>query len=143
MTFVKQLTMKWTWRCHTNIIQAIQDLKDSKSCGLDGIYAEHLKLCSNLIIPLLSMCFSSLFVHGVLPEAIISVVLVPIVKIKSASICSKSNYMPIALASIVSKVLEKIIYDRITEHLTTCRNQFGFKAKHSTAMTIGSCTKIS
>ena len=44
----------------SDIIQAIQDLKDSKS--LDGIYAEHLKHCSNLIIPLLSMCFSiSLF----------------------------------------------------------------------------------
>ena len=65
---------------HSDIIQAIQDLKDSKSCGLDGIYAEHLKHCSNLIIPLLSMCFSSLFVHGCLPEAMISVVLVPIVK---------------------------------------------------------------
>ena len=125
---------------HSDIIQAIQDLKDSNSCGLDGIYAEHLKHCSNLIIPLLSMCFSSLFVHGVLPEAMISVVLVPIVKNKSASICSKSNYRPIALASVVSKVLEKIIYDRIAVYLTTCSNQFGFKAKHSTD--IKSCTKI-
>ena len=53
------------------------------------------------------MCFYSLFVHGCLPEAMISVVRVPIVKNKSASICSKSNYRPIALASIVSKVLEK------------------------------------
>ena len=42
---------------HSDIIQAIQDLKDSKSCGLDGNDAEHLKHCSNLIIPLLSMCF--------------------------------------------------------------------------------------
>ena len=121
---------------HSDIIQAIQDLKDSKSCGVDGIYAEHLKHCSNLIIPLLSMCFSSLFVHGCLSEAMISVVLVPIVKNKSASICSKSNYRPIALASIVSKVLEKLIYDRIAVYLNTCSNQFGFKAKHSTDMTI-------
>ena len=66
----------------------------------------------------------------------ISVVLVPIVKNKSASICSKSNYRPIALASIVSKVLEKLIYDRIAVYLNTCSNQFGFKAKHSTDMTI-------
>ena len=101
-----------------------------------GIYAEHLKHCRNLIIPLLSMCFSSLFVHGCLPEAMISVVLVPIVKNKSASICSKSNYRPIALASIVSKVLEKIIYDRIVVYLNTCSNQFGFKAKHKKDMTI-------
>ena len=77
---------------HSDIIQAIQDLKDSKSCGLDGIYAEHLKHFSNLIIPLLSMCFSSLFVHGCLPEAMISVVLVPIVKNKSSSIQMTCEY---------------------------------------------------
>ena len=78
----------------SDIIQAIQDIKDSNSCGLDDIYAEHLKHCSNLIVQLLSMCNSSLFVHGCLPEAVISFVLVPIVKNKSASICSKSNYRP-------------------------------------------------
>ena len=91
---------------HSEIIHAIKDLKDNKSCGLDGISAEHLKHCSDVIIPLLSMCFTSLFVHGILPESMISVVLVPIVQNKNASICSKSNYRPIALASIVSKVFE-------------------------------------
>ena len=34
------------------------------------------------------------------------------------------------------KVLEKLIYDRIALCLTTCSNQFGFKAKHSTDMPI-------
>ena len=91
---------------HSEIIHAIKDLKDNKSCGLDGISAEHLKHCSDVIIPPLSMCFTSFFFHGILPESMISVVLVPIdiVKNKNASICSKSNYRPIALASIVSKV---------------------------------------
>ena len=95
-----------------------------------------LKYCSDVIIPLLSMCFTSLFVHGSLPESMVSVVLVPIVKNKNASICSKSNYRPIALDSIVSKVFEQIIYDRIAYSLITCDNQFGFKAKHSTDMCI-------
>ena len=120
---------------HSEIIQAIKDLKDSKICGLDGVYVEHLKHCSDIIIPLLSMCFTSLFVQGILPDSMIYV-LVPIVKNKSASICSKSNYRPIALASIVYKVFEKLIYDRIAYSLTTCSNQFGFKTKHSTDMCI-------
>ena len=118
---------------HSEIIQAIKNLKDSMSCGLDGIYAEH---CSDIIIPLLSMCFTSLFVHSILPECMISVVLVPIVKKKSASICSKSNYRPIALVSIVSKVFEKFIYDHIAYRLNTCSNQVGFKTKHGTDMCI-------
>ena len=40
----------------------------------------------------------------------------------------------IAFASIVSKVLKKIIYDRIAYSLITCDNEFGLKAKHSTDM---------
>ena len=60
---------------------------------------------------------------------------VPIVKNKTASICSKSNYnIPTALANVVSKVFETIIYDRIAYSLSTCNNQFNFKTKHSTDM---------
>ena len=88
------------------------------------------------VLPMLAMCFTGLFIHGVLPPSMISVVLVPIVKNKRISICSKNNYRPIALASIMSKLLEKIIYERVSEALETCSNQFGFKAKHSTAMCI-------
>ena len=44
--------------------------------------------------------------------------------------------LSLSLASIVSKVFEKIIYDRIAYSLITCDNQFGFKAKHSTDMCI-------
>ena len=52
---------------------------------------------------MLAMCFTGLFIHGVglLPPSMISVVLVPIVKNKRISICSKNNYRPIALASNV------------------------------------------
>ena len=63
-------------------------------------------------------------------------VLVPIVKDKQASVCSTSNYRPIALASIMSKLLEKIILNRISDNLVTNPNQFGFKPKHNTEMCI-------
>ena len=66
----------------------------------------------------------------------ISVVLVPIVNDKRASVCSTSNYRPIALASIMSKLLEKIILNRISDNLVTNPNQFGFKPKHNTEMYI-------
>ena len=44
---------------------------------------------------------------------------------------SKDNYRPIALASVVSKVVEIVIYNRISVYLDTCPNQFGFKRNHS------------
>jgi len=121
---------------HCEIIKAINDLKNNKSCGLDGIYAEHLTQCSNQISPLLSMCFTSLFVHGILPVDMISVMIVSIIKNKRIIICSKDNYRPKALANIVSKLLEKLIYDRLSYTMNTCSNQFGLEAKYNTDMFI-------
>ena len=92
----------------SEVAHAINKLDNHKSCGLDGIYAEHLRYCSNKILPMLSMCFSSLCIHGVLPDSLVAVVLVPIIKNKSESVCNKNNYRPIALASVISKVLEYI-----------------------------------
>ena len=68
---------------------------------IDGIYVKHLKYASNKLIPLLSLCYSSLFVHDILPNELMSIILVPIIKNKCGSINSKDNYHPIALATIV------------------------------------------
>ena len=89
----------------TEISDAIKSLDSNKSCGLEGIYAEHMKFASKRFIYLLSLCFTGLFVHGILPDSLMSVILVPIVKNKCGNINSKDNYMQIALASIVSKLI--------------------------------------
>ena len=113
-------------------LSAIKSLEDNKSCAQDGIFAEHLKYASSKIVPLLSMCFSGLFVHGYLPNSLMSVVLIPIIKNKCGNISSKDNYRPIALASIISKIIERIILSRIEDLLITNANQYGFKKGHGT-----------
>ena len=65
---------------NSDICDAIKSLDSNKSCGLDGIHAEHLKYASNRLIPLLSLCFTGLLIHGVLPDSLMSVVLVPVIK---------------------------------------------------------------
>ena len=54
---------------------AIDYLDINKSCGLDGVYAEHLKFGSYLLTDLLSQCMSSFFTHGSLPDSMIANVL--------------------------------------------------------------------
>ena len=68
------------------IVSAISDLANNKSSGLDDVTAEHLKHCSDRIVTMLAMCFTALFIHGILPSSMIAVVLVPIVKNKRLSI---------------------------------------------------------
>ena len=117
---------------NSEIYDAIKSLDSNKTCGLDGIYAEHLKFASDRLIPLLGMCFSSFFVHGILPDSMMSVVLVPVIKNKCGNINSQDNYRPIALATILSKLIERIILNRIEMFLITNDNQFGFKKDHGT-----------
>ena len=114
------------------IRRAITRLDLNKSSGADNVYAEHLKFSSDRILPLLSICITSMFTHGYLPKSMISVVVVPVIKDKSGQISAKDNYRPIALASIMSKILELIILDRIETCLLTSNNQFGFKQGHGT-----------
>ena len=76
---------------------AIEKLDLNKACGSDGICSEHLKYASNILVPLLlAMCFTSFFSHVFLPETMLSVMLVPVIKDKAGKISSKDNYRPIA-----------------------------------------------
>ena len=38
--------------------EAILKLRDNKACGLDSITAEHLKLASKKLCPLVAMCYT-------------------------------------------------------------------------------------
>ena len=98
-------------------------------------YAENILYCSRRFLPLLAICVSSLFIHGFLPDSMLSVVLVPVIKNESRRINDSDNTRPIALASIVSKVVEKVILNRISEFLLTTCNQY-FKNKLGTDMCI-------
>ncbi len=118
------------------VYQAIIQLKELKTGGLDEITAEHLKFASFRLVVLLAICFTGFMIHGLLPESMLSVTLLPVIRDKAGKVGSLDNYRPIALASVVSKVLERIILDRLGVYLDTTDNQFGFKAHHSTDLCI-------
>ena len=111
----------------SEVENAIKCLDINKTCCMDGFYAEHLKHCDKRIVPLLAMCITGCFVHGFLHSSLLSVVLVPIIKDKCGKINSKDNYRHIALASIVSNIVENILLDRLSVTLSIMSNQFGFK----------------
>ena len=115
-----------------DIEHAVNSLPSRKSCGLDCLYAEHIHYSSKIILNLLSRCVSSFLIHGFLPDTVMTVVLVPVIKDKAGGISCKNNYRPIALASITSKIIAKIILNRIEDLLDTHPNQFAYKSKHGT-----------
>ena len=96
----------------SEVKDAIKKLKENKSSGEDMISAEHIKFASDRLIPLISICFTSCFVHGYLPSSLLTVVLVPIIKNKAGNVNAIDNYRPVALSNIFSKILEFIILER-------------------------------
>ena len=62
----------------------------------------------------------------------LSVVLVHVIKDKAGEISSKDSYRPIALASVINKLVEVIMLDIIEMYMNTNPNQFRFKRKHGT-----------
>lgn len=60
------------------------------------------------------------------------VILVPVITAKDGKAGSIDTYMPIAIASVLSKVLKKILSDHISPFIFNTDSQFGFKADHST-----------
>ena len=73
----------------------------NKSTGLDQITAEHLRYSSYRASVLLALCLSGMLMHGILPDHMLSVLLVPVVKEKTGKLSSIDNYRPIALASVL------------------------------------------
>jgi hypothetical protein len=97
---------------------------NNKSAGLDGLSAEHLKYAGDRLFSVLSVLFNSIFTHGHVPLDMIKSVIVPVIKNKAKSSTMKSNYRPVTLATIISKVMEKIIHAKIEPYLYSSHNQF-------------------
>ena len=77
------------------VTHAIENLDLNKARESDDICSENLKYASNVLVPLLGMCFTSFISHGFLPESMLSVVLVPVIKdtylLRHRSACSSRS----------------------------------------------------
>ena len=93
------------------VYQAIAQLGDNKVSGSDQVTAEHLELACPKLTALIAICFTGFMTHGLSPDTMPSVTLVPVIKDKAGKVGSLDNYRPIALASVLSN-MEKIRLDR-------------------------------
>ena len=111
------------------IIDIIGNLKNSKSSGHDNIPVSLIKSCSSLLAPILAHINNQSFTDGIFPDAL-KVARVVLIFKGGDSECI-SNYRPISILPVFSKISEKIIYRRLEKYLTNNlilhQNQFGFR----------------
>ena len=116
-----------------DVMSAIDHLKCKYSCGPDGLppaLFKHLKV--SLSTPL-ALVFNQLLSVGEVPEVWKKAIVIPVHK--KGPTGTMSNYRPISLTCVLSKIMESIIsrkiYTFLSDHGVLHRSQHGFMQKRS------------
>jgi len=115
------------------VLKRLQRLREDKSAGVDDIASRFLKaICSDLATPV-TLLFSRSMMEGIVPHDWKLANVTPIYKHGSKKLAE--NYRPISLTCHLSKVMESIVRDVITQHLTKFNlilgSQHGFRRGRS------------
>lgn len=113
------------------IQKAIQQLKNGKAMGIDGIPAELLKADSETSTEILIGLINKIWNEEKLPEEWQQGIIVKIPKKGDHTKCE--NWRAITLLSVISKVMARIILERIKTKIETRlrQNQAGFRTRRS------------
>ena len=121
----------------TEIIRIIQNLKSS-SPGWDNVSVKVIKHTYHSYIEPLKHLMNLSLIDGVFPNELKIAKIIPIYK--QGNYMHMSNYRPVSVLPIFSKILERIMYNRIlsfiNKHDILYKYQFGFRKGHSTNLAL-------
>ena len=116
------------------ISKILSSLNPNKTLGPSSIPVHILKNNIHILAKPISVLVNQSFEQGEFPECLKIAQVTPIHKKGDTTICS--NYRPISVLSIFSKIFEKCMYTRIysflNKYMLIYKRQFGFRAAHST-----------
>jgi len=118
----------------------INALNVNKSGDIYDIAPKYVKLVSKSVSLLLTIIFNRSIDEGIFPTAMKTAKVIPIYKNDSTFFVS--NYRPISLLPIFSKIFEKLVYNRFIEFIDKnnilIKNQYGFQKNKSTELAVAS-----
>jgi exonuclease III len=116
------------------IIKALFSLRSSSSSGEDGISSNILKKCISPLMNPLCHLFNASLKLGMFPNIYKKAKVIPVYKKGDTSMIT--NYRPISLLCTFGKILERLVFWRISSFLESSRvfrnNQYGFRQNRST-----------
>ena len=117
------------------IMILLLQLDDTKSTGPSNLPIKLLKTAAPIIVPHLVSIYNLSFSTGTFPSLMKLAKVIPI--FKSGTKFDTNNYRPISLLPIFSKLLEKLMHNRLYSFLATNKiiydSQFGFQKNKSTS----------
>ena len=122
----------------SNIKDAINKVKQGKNDGYDGLISDYIINGTPLLFHYLSILFSLMLSHCYAPSSFCISTMVPIPKKSSGSMREITNYMCIALSSLLSKIFDNCIISNQYDSLFTNDLHFAYKSKTSTIHCVSS-----
>ena len=121
------------------VLELIQSMA-SKQCKLDPIPTWVLKKHLNQLVPLITKIVNQSLESGIVHPSLKSAIIRPILKSPSLDHNKFESFRPVSNLPFLAKVLEKVVYTRINNHLTSNNllqiHQSAYKKYHSTETAI-------
>ena len=119
------------------VLSIIKRLKNG-AAGWDGIHARVLRTIKSIIVKPLTHVLNLSFISGIFPSELKVANVVPIFKSGDGQIFT--NYRPVSVLPVFSKILERLMYNRLlsflNKHKIIYDYQFGFREKYSTYLAL-------
>ena len=111
------------------VVRILKKLKKNVSSGYDEIPASLIVDGAEEIARPLSFLLNNMFANSIFPEAKKIAKVIPIYKSDERK--QITNYRPISILPVLSKVIERVIYEELYRYLEEnrlrCSKQFGFR----------------
>lgn len=118
----------------STVLSTIKNFPSKSSSGHDNLSMKILKSVSQVICEPLCLIINQSFTTGIFPEFLKLAKVLPVFKKENNAVFT--NYRPISLLPILSKIFEKIAYNQLYTYLVDNKllfiSQHGFRTNHST-----------
>ena len=116
-----------------DITQAVKSIK-SNAAGVDGLNIKAFKAVAAYLLPVILYLVNLSVQKGVFPDELKRAKVIPLHK--GGDKRDISNWRPISILPLFSKIYEKVVYKKIYEYMNSLGflsdSQFGFRKGHST-----------
>ena len=108
----------------------------NKQCMLDLIPTWVLKENALVLTPVITKIVNTSLMEGIVPPQLKRAIVRPLLKDNNLDTNNLQNYRPVSNLPILSKILEKVVHKRLTEHISTNNlldpNQSAYRKDYST-----------
>ncbi len=133
-----QATFGFKFPSAGKVREVILSLRNTGALGIDGIGVKALKLGADAIAAPLAHIARLSFDQGIVPTGFKTAIVTPVHKGHGKPTDDVSSYRPVSILPAMSKVLERLVVEPLTSHLSELlpNSQYGFRAKRSTVAAI-------